>query len=54
MQPVGEHLVDPQIAGHVAAGEFRQIEPVMQDRPQHPVGEAVVDTPGNRRARYRW
>ena len=35
-------LVDAQIARQVAAGEFRQIEPVMQDRPQHPVGEAVV------------
>ena len=43
LQPVGEHLVDAEIAGHVAAGELHEIEPVVQDRPQHPVGEAVVE-----------
>ena len=39
---VGEMIVDPQVTGQIAAGEFREVEPVMQDRPQHPVGEAVV------------
>jgi hypothetical protein len=35
-------IVHPHVAGEVEAGEFRQIETVMQDRPKHPVGEAVV------------
>ena len=37
-----EMLVDAHVAGQIAAREFREIEPVMQDRPQHAVGEAVV------------
>jgi hypothetical protein len=43
LQPVGEHLVDAQIAGHVAAGELHQIEPIVEDRPQHAIGKAVVE-----------
>ena len=35
-------FVDAEIAAEIAAREFRKIEPVMQDRPQHAVGEAVV------------
>src|SRR5690606_30723491 len=42
VQFIGEMLVDAQIAAEVTAREFRKIEPVMQDRPQHAVGEAVV------------
>ena len=42
LQTVGEHLVDAEIARHLAAGELHEVEPVMQDRPQHPIGEAVV------------
>ena len=42
LQFIGEMIVDAQIAGQIAAREFREIEPVMQDRPQHAVGEAVV------------
>ena len=38
----GEMLIDAEIAAEVAAGEFRQVQPVMEDGPQHPVGEAVV------------
>ena len=41
-QIAGEIFVDAEIAGEIAAREFREIEPVMQDRPQHAVGEAVV------------
>ena len=41
-QFVGEMFVDPQIARQVAAGKFRQVQAVMQDRPQHAVGEAVI------------
>src|SRR5690606_1577225 len=42
VQFIGEMLVDAQVAAEVTAREFRKIEPVMQDRPQHAVGEAVV------------
>jgi hypothetical protein len=38
----GEVAVHSEIAGEVAAGELGQIDAIMQDRPQHPVGEAVV------------
>ncbi len=41
-QLIREMFVDPHIAGQVAPREFREIEPVMEDRPQHPVGETVV------------
>ena len=39
----GEILVDAEITAEVAAREFGKIEPVMQDRPQHAVGETVVE-----------
>ena len=39
----GEILVDAEIAAEIAAGEFGEIEPIMQDRPQHTIGEAVVE-----------
>ena len=35
-------LVHAEIAGEIAAGEFRQVDPIVQNRPQHPIGEAVV------------
>src|SRR4051794_7656804 len=35
-------LVDPHVAGKVAARELGQIEAIMQDRPEHAIGEAVV------------
>ena len=41
-QRVGEQRVDPQISGELDRGEFGQIDPIVQDRPQHAVGEAVV------------
>src|SRR5215831_20065457 len=34
--------VDTAIAAEIAARKLRQIEPVVQDRPQHAIGEAVV------------
>ena len=39
----GEEFVDAKIAAEIAAREFGKVEPVMQDRPQHAVGEAVVE-----------
>jgi len=47
-QQPGEEAVDPEIARHVLAGELREVEPVMAQRPQRPVGEAgvvLVDIP---------
>ena len=38
----GKALVDPHIAAEVAAREFRQVQPVMQNRPEHPVGISIV------------
>src|ERR1035441_5097213 len=43
LQIAGEEFIDPQIAAKIAAGEFGEIEPVMQDRPQHTVGKTVVE-----------
>src|SRR6266566_4123701 len=42
VQSPGEQIVDPQITGQIAAGKFGKIDAVMQDRPQHSVGKAVV------------
>ncbi len=42
LQMSGEEFIDAKIAAEIAAREFGQVEPVMQDRPQHAVGEAVV------------
>ena len=42
VQLVCEMHIDPQVAAEVAAREFGEVEPVVQDRPQHAVGEAVV------------
>ena len=41
-QAVGEHAVDADVAAGVGAGVLLQIDPVVKDRPQHAVGEAVV------------
>ncbi|MCY1420490.1 hypothetical protein D9M71_361120 [compost metagenome] len=41
-QAFGEELVDAQVAAEVRLVELREVQPVMQDRPQHAVGEAVV------------
>ena len=41
-QPVGEHAIDAQVAAGVSAGIFLQVDAVVEDRPQHAVGEAVV------------
>src|SRR3989304_1230649 len=38
----GKMGVNPYVAAQIAEREFRQVEPVVQDRPEHPVGEAVV------------
>jgi hypothetical protein len=37
-----EALVDPHIAAEIAAREFRKIQPIMQNRPEHSVGVPVV------------
>ena len=41
-QFVGEQLVDAQVARGVGAGIFLQINAIMEDRPEHAVGQAVV------------
>ena len=43
LQAPGEKFVDAKVAAEIAAREFGKVEPVMQDRPQHPIGEAVVE-----------
>src|SRR5262249_23649023 len=42
VQDVRELVIDAQIAIHVAVRKLNEIEPIVQDRPQHPVGETVV------------
>src|SRR4249920_3982512 len=39
----GEILIDPEITTEVATGEFGEIKPIVQNRPQHSIGEAVVE-----------
>ena len=39
----GEKFIDANIAAEIAAREFGKVEPVMQNRPQHTVGKAVVE-----------
>ena len=41
-QGFGEMSVHPEIAVKIDRSEFGQIDPVVEDRPQHPVGEPVV------------
>ena len=41
-QSIGEHAVDAHVAAGVGARVFLQVDPVVKDRPQHAVGEAVV------------
>ena len=41
-QAVGEHAIDPHVAAGVGARILLQVDPVVKDRPQHAVGEAVV------------
>ena len=41
-EAVGEHAVDPHVAARVGARVLLEVDPVMKDRPQHAVGEAVV------------
>ncbi len=38
----GELLVHPEISGGVAFRQIGKIETIMTDRPQRPVGEAMV------------
>ena len=42
VQLVGKMCVDAPIAAEIAARKLREVEAVVQDRPQHPIGEAVV------------
>ena len=42
VQFAGEMLVDAHVAGEIAAGIFGEIQPIVQDRPQHSIGKAVV------------
>ena len=39
----GEILVYSEVAAKIASRQFGEIEPIMQDRPQHTIGEAVVE-----------
>ncbi len=41
-QRVGEFRVDPLIALHIGGPEIGEIQPVVEDRPQHAVGEAEI------------
>src|SRR5262245_2335496 len=36
-------FVDAEIAAEVAPGELGQIEPIVQNRPQHAIGETVIE-----------
>src|SRR5689334_22446643 len=38
----GEILVYSEVATEIASREFGEIKPIMQDRPQYPIGETVV------------
>src|SRR5262249_40397645 len=38
----GEMIVDPEIAAEVAARKLCQVQPIMENRPQHPIGETVI------------
>ena len=42
-QIFGEEFVDAEIATEIAAREFGEVEPVMQNRPQHAVSETVIE-----------
>jgi hypothetical protein len=42
VQLPGEGVVDPQVAAEIAMREFRALELVVQDRPQHAIGKSVV------------
>ena len=42
VQLAREMLVDPHVAGEIAAGKLGEVQPIVQDRPQHPIGKAVV------------
>ena len=37
-----EVFIDPEVATKIPARELREIKPVVQDWPQHPIGETVV------------
>src|SRR5215471_7654903 len=39
----GEILVDAEIATKVSAREFGQIEPIVEDRPEHAVREPIIE-----------
>ncbi len=41
-QPMGEEAVDAEIPRHLLATIFREIQPIMANRPENPVGEAMV------------
>src|ERR1700688_1882026 len=43
LQIAGEKFIHPIITAEIAAREFGEIEPVMQYRPQHAIGKAVVE-----------
>ena len=42
VQRAFEVVIDAEITAQIAAREFGEVEPTMQDRSQHAVGEAVV------------
>src|SRR6516225_9299758 len=38
----GEMVIDPEIPAQIPAGELGEVQPIMQDWPQHPIGKAAV------------
>jgi hypothetical protein len=38
----GEMVIDPEIPTQISAGELGEVQPVMQDWPQHPIGKSAV------------
>jgi hypothetical protein len=35
-------IVDPEISAEVSPRKLGEVQPIMQDRPQHPVGEPII------------
>ena len=42
VQLIRKMRVDAPIAAEIAARKLREVEAIVQNRPQHPIGEAVV------------
>ena len=42
VQLAGKMLVDAHVAGEIAARKLGEVQPIVQDRPQHSIGKAIV------------